>query len=181
MAISFRNPIKERTYDYLFENPQEKPCIENVFYWTLKGSIIGVTLGGLNTLLIYKPPTYALAAQRIAFYGFPFAGMGATIGATACILSNLRKKDDHYNYFIGGLAAGGIYGKMFNSFPRGIRMGMLLAVFFSAKKFSLMQGWSWNPEDNVTPMKGHERPDLYDFSILKDPGPSVRRTFDGLR
>lgn len=132
MAVNTRDPLREKDYDYLFENPPNKPCIENVFYWAYKGCVLGAGLGGLNTLLIYKPPTYALAAQRVAFYTLPITGMGATVGATACILTNLRKKDDHFNYLIGGLAAGGIWGRMFNCPIRGLKMGVLLGVFFAA-------------------------------------------------
>lgn len=36
--------------------------------------------------------------------------MGATFGALTCALTNIRNKDDPWNYIVAGFAAGSIWG-----------------------------------------------------------------------
>merc|ERR1712179_91636 len=60
--------------------------------------------------MITKPQGYVPAIGLYMGNVVPLAAAGVTFAAVTCLANNVRHKNDHYNYILGGVSAGGILG-----------------------------------------------------------------------
>ena len=76
-------------------------------------------------------------------YMAPAIFTGVTFGLTTCTLTQVRKKDDEWNYFFGGVAAGTVMGALsefFLLFTHGILVAIKHVCDFTIKhKVVLLQ------------------------------------------
>ena len=104
-------------------------------------------------------------------------GIGAACTATSCALTNIRKKDDKLNYAIGCIAAAGGWGLWQKSYRVGVYGGLALALASIIFKDSYENNWIIYKSDVS---KIHTNPYWVrqDWSIIKDPGRTWRRSAD---
>ncbi|KAG7164526.1 NADH dehydrogenase [ubiquinone] 1 alpha subcomplex subunit 11-like [Homarus americanus] len=76
----------------------------------------------------------------------PAAAAGATFATVSCVSTNLRGKDDKINYFLGGAAAGGVFGIAARTFRVGVPLGFFLGFAAIIYKDSKDEGWSIFPQ-----------------------------------
>lgn len=58
----------------------------------------------------------------------PFVAAAATFVATSNISGSVRKKDDQYNWFIGGVSTGSILGAYYKSYRIGFICSTILGL-----------------------------------------------------
>lgn len=122
--------------------------------------------GVQDILLVSHPKGYAQTAGRFLYYTVPFSAMAATFVATSCAANSLRGKNDYWNYIIGGVSSGSIYGVWQKSLNSGIKAGIVLSLVACMKKWSVDEGFSILGE----PVREKRlfNSAKYDYSALKE-------------
>lgn len=129
-------------YKY-YDTPDGQDCLKKLAVATKYGAIYGLFTSALDVLCISHPKGYGATFARIGYVTLPFLGVGATFATSTCLLTDLRNKDDHLNYLIGGALSGAIVGV----WQRSAQIGSITAVFFGigacVVKDGVNEKWSW--------------------------------------
>ncbi|KAJ7308416.1 hypothetical protein JRQ81_008961 [Phrynocephalus forsythii] len=119
---------------------QPQPC-ESTQRWTLASCKTGL-LGSTFHVVLHTPDTMLQSAQRLASSTLTMAAVGAIFGAATCTASHLREdRDDPWNYFIGGCAAGTMFGARTHNFALGTYSCVVLGTAASLVKMGKLEGW----------------------------------------
>ena len=121
--------------------------------------------GVQDILLVSHPKGYAQTAGRFLYYTVPFSVMAASFVATSCAANSLRGKDDYWNYIIGGVSSGSIYGVWQKSLNSGIKAGVVISLAACLKKWSVKEGFHLLG-DPMREKRMFNSAD-YDYSLLK--------------
>lgn len=131
-------------YQY-YDTPDGEDCVKKVIYLNKVGAILGGFYSTLDVLTMSKPVGVGNIALRYATLTLPVMAVGSTFGAVTCLSTTIRGKDDFFNYFYGGVAAGSVTGAI----ARNGVVGTLCAVSFGIagmlKKYYVMKGWIMFP------------------------------------
>lgn len=90
-----------RKFNYYAE-PEGHDPLNKVVGVAKYGAYTGLFLGGFDIMLVSKTTTLYDSVRCLGFYMVPLMGMGAAFASTTYIATNLRGKDDPWNYVIGG-------------------------------------------------------------------------------
>lgn len=161
-------------YKY-YDSPEGEDCLKKLAYVTKYCGIYGFIGSTIDILLYSHPKGYGSIVGRYAYITFPIMGMGAAFTAATCAATNLRKKDDKLNYFIGALSAASVWGAWKKSYKIGIYGGLALGLAAVIFKDSVENNW---------PILKHSRARMnmdswtlhQDWSLTKDPSPTWRRS-----
>ncbi|XP_055331902.1 NADH dehydrogenase [ubiquinone] 1 alpha subcomplex subunit 11-like [Paramacrobiotus metropolitanus] len=135
MAAWIREILLYKWYD----TPDGEDCIKKMIYLGRMSGIAGMAFSyfevGANRHLIpvQTPTGYAI---RFVSSTAPFVAAGVAFGGVTCLMCSARKKDDFWNYFWGGMAAGGVVGVRFKSGTLGTVAGILFGFMAAFKKQS---------------------------------------------
>lgn len=91
-------------------------------------AILGLGTATYDVLLYSKPKGFQRIIGRYAFHVGPLMGMASAFTTVTYMGTKLRGKDDRLNYFLGGMAAGGVYGAWSRSFVAGAVVGVFLGL-----------------------------------------------------
>lgn len=72
--------------------------------------VSGLVASTYDVMMASKTQGYLPTITRYIKLTLPCLAAGATFATVACVSTNLRGKDDKINYFLGGGAAGAIFG-----------------------------------------------------------------------
>lgn len=159
--------VEKRPYRY-FDTPDGQDTFKKLLC-VLKPTF--VTAFGLSTcdvMLYSHPKGYSQTLSRYAYVGLPIIGISTAFVCTTNLAASLRKKDDKINWFIGGFAAGSIFGVWSKRTIVGFNMGMLLGIFAVIKKQAIENGWSLHPSnDEINVATGGVWPPIRDFTLTE--------------
>lgn len=120
-------------------------------YAVATGTFIGMT----DILMKSKTTTLYDSSRCLGFWIIPLTGMGCAFASTTYMATNLRGKDDPFNYVIGACAAGGVLGLWSKCFLTTLYGTIILSIFAACKKDSKESGWEFLPllKEPITQMK----------------------------
>lgn len=110
--------MSKPSYGY-FKHPDGEDLVGKMLYCNRITGAMGLGVAFLDVQLYNKPKSYLGALGRIAYWTGPALGMSTAFVAVAYIATNIRKKDDSWNYALGGAAAGSILGAFRKSLTVG--------------------------------------------------------------
>ncbi|KAJ8925919.1 hypothetical protein NQ315_009771 [Exocentrus adspersus] len=128
--------VETRPYRY-FDTPDGQDTFKKL--WAAMKPTGAVALGVATTdvMLYSHPKGYLPTLARFATIGLPIVGVTTTFVCTTNAVASLRKKDDALNWFVGGFAAGCLFGFITRKATVGFNMGMLLGVAATLRKYSM--------------------------------------------
>ncbi|PSN30416.1 hypothetical protein C0J52_25443 [Blattella germanica] len=132
-------------YSY-YDTPDGQDCIQKIWYTSKIAGVVGLAVSAIDVRLYSHTQGFIPTAGRFAHFTFPFIGMAAAFTAGTCIATNWRQKDDKLNYFLGGCAAGAIFGAWRKSGVAAFAAAASLGALAVVKKMSLEEGWEFFPE-----------------------------------
>lgn len=112
-----------------YENPEGTDAFGKICATNKYAILTGFAWGTVDVLMVTKPKGYLPIMARYAYNVGPMMGMASAFTLGTFAATNLRKKDDRWNYVIGGICAGGVYG----AWMRTINGGAVAAIFFGEK------------------------------------------------
>ncbi|KAK4288650.1 hypothetical protein Pmani_038328 [Petrolisthes manimaculis] len=95
---------------YYGDHPDGEQCLQKVIAISKYTALMGITSGTYDVLMYTKPQGYHGALVQYVKSLVPIMVSGATFATITCAATTFRGKDDHFNYMLGGAAAGGIFG-----------------------------------------------------------------------
>ena len=126
----------------------------------------GLAWSTVDVLMLSKPQGYASTLARYAYFTGPLIGMATAFTMVTYFATNVRGKDDKLNYFLGGMAAGGVLGSWRRSAFAGFGFGVIFGVAGMVKKLSKEEGWEFFPK--VKHQVGSLNIASHDFTLMKD-------------
>lgn len=157
-----------KEYHY-YDTPDGEDCLQKLGFLTKYCGVYGIILSSVDVLMYSHPQGYPQILARYAAVTLPVMGMGAAFASTTCIATNFRKKDDIWNYYLGGAAAGAVAGAAKKSLKVGSYAAFFLGAAAAVKKDFDLRGWSF-VDPNDSKIVGDFRFVKRDFSITADPG-----------
>lgn len=118
-------------YEY-FDTPDGQDCDKKLVYMLKKAAYWGFGVSSAY-VIVESPPTYAQVLGKFARVAIPILACTAAGTITVCLLTELRKKDERKNYFIGGLV-GGVSGGLVNGY---FGYGLFYGVFIGLAAFAV--------------------------------------------
>ncbi|XP_054738426.1 NADH dehydrogenase [ubiquinone] 1 alpha subcomplex subunit 11 [Anastrepha obliqua] len=153
--------LKSQYYDY----PEGQDAFGKIVATNKYAASVGLAWSTCDVLMLSKPQGYLPTLGRFAYNTGPMMGMATAFTLATLVSTNVRGKDDKLNYFIGGVAAGAVYGAWRRNHVAGLVAGFFFGIAGAVKKLSKQEGWEFFP-----PIK-HQSSSLniHDFTIMKDP------------
>ncbi|KAJ8967421.1 hypothetical protein NQ314_002928 [Rhamnusium bicolor] len=143
-----------KPYRY-FDSPDGEDIFKKLWV-VLKPTV--ATAFGISTadvMLYSHPKGYVQTLSRYAYIGAPVIGVSTVFVCATNIAASLRKKDDILNWFIGGFAAGSVFGVWRKNPLFGFNMGMVLGIAAICKKTAVDNGWRLVPENDFPIANGN--------------------------
>jgi NADH dehydrogenase (ubiquinone) 1 alpha subcomplex subunit 11 len=150
-------------YSY-YDTPDGEDCFKKLWYTTKIAAVSGLVVSAIDVRLYSHAQGLYPTAARFAHFTLPFIGMAAAFTATTCLATSVRHKNDKLNYFLGGCAAGGVYGAWRRSFVAGFAGSIILGTMAVVKKMSLEEGWEIIPEE-ILHSYGSLRGSRHDWTV----------------
>merc|ERR1711970_653325 len=147
------------------DHPDGEQCFHKMLICGKNAGLLGVVISTTDLLMISKPQGYVPAIGCYNRGVVPLAAAGITFATVSCMSTNLRHKDDYYNYLFGGAAAGGILGVARKSFKVGVPAAFLLGIASVFYKDSLIHKYSWFPTPIAREMGGFQHIS-HDYTLL---------------
>merc|ERR1711970_1115982 len=128
------------------DHPDGEQCFHKMLVCGKNAGLVGVVASTYDLLMISKPQGYVPAIGCYIRGTVPLAAAGVTFAVISCMATNLRHKNDYYNYLWGGAAAGGIIGVAKKSFKVGVPTAFFLGLAAVIFKDSLDNKWEIFPK-----------------------------------
>ena len=154
-------------YSY-YDTPDGHDCFKKLGYTTSIAGLSGLVVSAVDVRLYSHTQGFYPTAARFVHFTFPFMGMAAAFTAATCMATNLRHKDDKLNYFIGGCAAGAVFGAWRKSGVAGVVASAFLGAAAFVKKSSLEEGWEIIPKAPLK-MHGGVFTSRHDYTLTQGP------------
>lgn len=95
-----------------------------------------------DIFLYSKPKGYLPIVGRAAFVSAPIFASSATFILVSNGVGSIRKKDDLFNWFMGGFAVGPIFGAIKRSGMFGFNLGMALGLIGLLTKYAVQRDYT---------------------------------------
>ncbi|XP_067634178.1 NADH dehydrogenase [ubiquinone] 1 alpha subcomplex subunit 11 [Eurosta solidaginis] len=155
-----------KSFQY-YNHPEGQDIFGKMVATNKYAAVTGLFYSVADVLMYSKPKGYLPTLGRIAYIIGPMMGMASAFTLTTYASTNIRGKDDKFNYFLGGFAAGGVYGAWQKNHVSGLVVGLFLGIAGGVKKLSKQEGWEFFP--NVVHRSGNLFIEEHDFTLMKDP------------
>ncbi|XP_055837875.1 uncharacterized protein LOC129906223 [Episyrphus balteatus] len=129
-----------------YDHPEGQDAVGKIIALNRYAVSIGLAYSTIDVLMVSKPQGYLATLGRYAYNTGPLVGMASAFTLGCYAANNLRGVDDKWNYTIGGLMAGAVYGSWKRTVPGGIFMGVVFSLAGFLKKLSIEEGWEFFPE-----------------------------------
>lgn len=123
----------EKPYSY-FDTPGGKDVF-NKFMCVMKPTSQWAFGICLFDLIVSKPKGYLPTIGRVAYVATPIFGSTTAFVLVTNTAASLRHKDDKLNWFIGGMAAGSVFGGWVRNGMLGFNVGMALGLAAVIRKY----------------------------------------------
>jgi len=154
-----------------YDTPDGKDCEKKLFFATKYALGTSIIYSTYDVMFYAHTKGYGPTAARFAYNAFPFVGAAAAFTSIACMGASLRKKDDYWNYIVGGAAAGGVVGAWKNKVSVGMGMATVFALAAVVVKMSVEENWDFYPKtykakrDTMLPFAYKKDTSLFQTSI----------------
>lgn len=98
----------------------------------------------------------------------PVLAVAATFVSVSNLLGSIRKKDDEFNWFAGGVSSGIILGKYFKSPRTGFVSSVLFGFGLMGIKVAHLNNYSIRNEYGSIIPEGGATAHKYDFTLTKE-------------
>lgn len=132
-------------YNY-YESPEGKNVAMKTYALGRYAVAAGLIMGTSDVLMYSHAKGFVPMASRYLYHTGPLLGMAAAFTVTSNVACNIRNRDDQFNYALGGLAAGAIYGMWQKTAIGGLPVALFLAGCAMVKKVAIDEGWILFPE-----------------------------------
>jgi len=169
---------------------------ERVLFKTLLMTKYAGAVGGFaalfDVMLVTQSQTVTSALQRILYWNVPIIGGGLAYTSTVAVLASMRGgKNDTWNHFFGGLAAGSVCGAARHSIIFGAVLGFGFGMYGAVHKDCVLQdidlwpdigqqntkrGWSLSHKEDYSvtrERRGYWKRNASDPDPPPDPKPNV--------
>ncbi|KAG5891675.1 hypothetical protein JTB14_020093 [Gonioctena quinquepunctata] len=158
-------PTELKPYSY-FDTPDGQDVVKKLLYVWKPTSLVAFAAGTFDVIAWTQPKGYLPTLGRFVYLGAPIFGTTTAFVLTTNIAASLRKKDDKWNWFLGGFAAGSVLGVWRRKTIVGFNMGMLFGILAVCRKIAAENGWEVTPPNKV-PIASTGIWDV-DLSLTKD-------------
>ncbi|XP_037821326.1 NADH dehydrogenase [ubiquinone] 1 alpha subcomplex subunit 11-like [Lucilia sericata] len=131
-----------------YDKPEGQDCYGKMLATNSYAAAAGLAWSTIDVLMLSHTKGYIPTMARFAYNIGPMMGMASAFTLTTYIATNARGKDDRLNYFLGGMAAGGVYGAWRRNHVAGLVMGLAFGIAGVIKKISREEGWEFFPALN---------------------------------
>ncbi|XP_030386759.1 NADH dehydrogenase [ubiquinone] 1 alpha subcomplex subunit 11 [Scaptodrosophila lebanonensis] len=129
-----------------YDAPEGEDAFGKIVAINKYAAITGLAWSTVDVLTLSKTQGYLPTLGRFAYNTGPLMGMATAFTLTTLAATNARGKDDKINYFLGGFAAGGVFGAWKHNHVAGLCAGLFLGIAGVIKKMSIEQGWEFFPD-----------------------------------
>ncbi|XP_014680819.1 PREDICTED: NADH dehydrogenase [ubiquinone] 1 alpha subcomplex subunit 11-like [Priapulus caudatus] len=154
-----------RGYKY-YDTPDGQDCFKKMGYTTKWATFAGFSWSIYDVYLWSHPKGLVPTVARFAHFMLPAAAIGATFSAVTCLSHTYRKKNDAWNYILGGATSGSIIGAKLGRMGPGVAGVLVLGIggmLFWAKKY---EDWPGFMNGRITAVdNGHMRQAYRDWTI----------------
>lgn len=126
----------------------------------------GLMISTGDVMLYSHPKGYLQTMGRYIYITGPFIATAAAFTTTANVLASARGKDDRWNYFLGGVAAGSVVGAWRKSLMVGFVFSMAFGAMGVVRKDALDEGWLFDPP--VVKSYSGVNSRNYDYTLTKE-------------
>lgn len=153
------------SYKY-YDTPEGQDIYKKVFVTSKYAAITGLGVATFDVLMYSHPKGIFNTVNRYAFFMGPMVGMAAAFTVTANAAQNIREKNDVWNYFLGGVASGAVFGAWNKTVAGAVPMALVLGAIGMLKKTAIDNDWVLVPE--VTTAHKSIRSVNHDWTMAKD-------------
>ncbi|CAH0401132.1 unnamed protein product [Chilo suppressalis] len=133
------------SYKY-YDSPEGHDIYKKAFVTSKYAALSGFGAATFDVLMYSHPKGIINTAGRYLWYLGPLVGMASAFSVTANVAQNIRGKNDKLNYFLGGVAAGSVYGAWQRSLTAGVPVAVVLGAIAVVKKTGIDEGWTFIPD-----------------------------------
>ncbi|KAM3959434.1 NADH dehydrogenase (ubiquinone) B14.7 subunit [Aphomia sociella] len=152
-------------YKY-YDTPEGSDIFKKTFVTSKYAALTGLAAASFDVLMFSHPKGFVNTVGRYGFFVGPLVGMAAAFTVTTNIAQNARDKNDKINYFLGGIAAGSVFGAWQRSVTIGVPAAVALGVAAIIKKTSVDEGWVFFPD--IPQATKSIKSVKHDWSLVKD-------------
>lgn len=135
-------------------------------------SVVACGVTAFDLVLYSQPKGYVQALSRFAFVGLPLVGLASAFVLVSNLSGSVRKKDDRFNWALGGATTGALCGVWTKRPIVGLNMAIGLGLLALIKKDCLLEGYDWFPDkEKIRTMWGNCNSVHYDCSLTPNRQP----------
>nr|XP_026492791.1 NADH dehydrogenase [ubiquinone] 1 alpha subcomplex subunit 11 [Vanessa tameamea] len=153
------------SYKY-YDTPEGHDIFKKVFVTSKYAGMAGLGVATFDVLMYSHPKGLFNTAYRYAFFLGPMVGMAAAFTVTANTAQNIREKNDVWNYFLGGVASGTVFGAWKKSLVVAVPVCLALGAIGMIKKTAIDENWILVPE--ITSAPKSIKSVHHDWTLVKD-------------
>ncbi|XP_026755868.1 NADH dehydrogenase [ubiquinone] 1 alpha subcomplex subunit 11 [Galleria mellonella] len=153
------------SYKY-YDTPEGTDILKKTFVTSKYAALTGLAAASFDVLMFSHPKGVINTIGRYGYIIGPLVGMASAFTVTANVVQNVRGKNDELNYFLGGVAAGSIFGAWQRSLTIGIPAAVVLGAAAVIKKTGVDEGWVFIPD--VPHATKTIKSVNHDWSLVKD-------------
>jgi NADH dehydrogenase (ubiquinone) 1 alpha subcomplex subunit 11 len=159
--------MRLRDYFRYYDTPDGQDLAKKLSVTMRYAALTGVGWGTYDVIMYSQPRGYGPILARYLWCTGPLVGMAATFTSVTFVTNKLRDEDDEYNYLIGGIAAGSVFGAWQKCYMHGFVGCLVLGTAAWLKKRSVREGWSFFPQkDELTPSSAYVN--FTDFTLTRE-------------
>ncbi|XP_068620483.1 NADH dehydrogenase [ubiquinone] 1 alpha subcomplex subunit 11 [Battus philenor] len=153
-------------YKY-YDSPEGQDVYKKVFVTGKYATLTGLAAATYDVLMYSHPKGIVNTTGRYMFYLGPLVGMATAFTVTTNVAQNFRNKNDGVNYFLGGVAAGSIFGAWMRSLTVAVPACIGLGAVALIKKAAVDNGWILIPQMPPSATKTIQSV-RHDWTLVKD-------------
>lgn len=131
-------------YKY-YDTPEGQDIFLKTFVTSKYATITGLGAGTFDVLMFSHPQGVLNTAGRFMWWCGPLVGMATAFTVTTNVSQNIRGKNDKINYFLGGVAAGAVFGAWQKTITAAVPLAVCLGLVAVVKKTGIDEGWEFMP------------------------------------
>ncbi|XP_047517116.1 NADH dehydrogenase [ubiquinone] 1 alpha subcomplex subunit 11 [Pieris napi] len=133
------------TYKY-YDTPEGQDIFKKTLVTTKYAILASLPVATFDVLLYSHPKGIFQTVMRYGFYLGPAISMATAFTLTTNIAQNVRGKNDEFNYFLGGAAAGAVYASVRRQPVIAVPAAIVLGACGIVKKIGIDNNFTFFPK-----------------------------------
>lgn len=130
-----------------YRTPADQEGLEKLCFFAYKCTKIGIGLGVTDAIGISHVSGWIPVLGRIGYWTLPVVTAGGAFVATNLLATKLTGQDTRTTHFLGGVAAGSVFGYKWQSMRAGIWLSLIIGTWAAIKKYSVDQDYALAPTE----------------------------------